>query len=86
MPQTPDTHPPLPAKGTIHAAQDRGRDQADAVSDDILEQVAICHAYFRTVARMALRSANADLAFDQFLEMHNLSARNELRLLREELS
>jgi hypothetical protein len=73
----------LPDKPTITAARNAGRHHATEAADKPLAAVAICQAYFRMVASMALKSANPQDALRELLVIHNQSAEIELREMIE---
>ena len=76
-------HPMPPETSAVRTAREMGFERADNSADNMLLQVSICAAYFRTVAHMAFKSGNPDEALAKLLEMHNLKALNELRLMKE---
>ncbi len=70
-------------KSDIVAARAEGRANAARAEHKPLAAVAICQAYFRMVAQMAIKSPDPDDALDQLLAIHRDSARIELSALRE---
>lgn len=85
MSQKPPTEP-TPAddpKSMIVHARAKGRAHAADADGKPLAIVAICQAYFRMVAQMAIKTGNPDEALDQLLDIHRASARLELQALRE---
>ncbi len=85
MSQKPPTEPTPgddPKSMIVHARAE-GRAHATEADGKPLAIVAICQAYFRMVAQMAIQTGNPDEALDQLLDIHRASARLELQSLRE---
>ncbi len=70
-------------KSVIVSARVEGRAHAAEADGKPLAIVAICQAYFRMVAQMAIQTGNPDEALDRLLDIHRASARLELQALRE---
>lgn len=70
-------------KSDIIDARAEGRANAARADNKPLAAVAICQAYFRMVAQMAIKSPDPAEALDRLLAIHRDSARIELRTLRE---
>lgn len=73
----------LPEKDEIRRALKEGRAAAAEAENMPLMVVVILQAYFHTVAKLALKSANPEQSLEGLLDIHASSARIELKELRE---